>query len=73
MSKYSMLLFLVLTAVFSACNKDNYSEFTDSPVIEGYLRPGSNPEIKISRQIPFSDNVYYSDDDINFLEVELTC
>ena len=64
-------LLLILSGIFTACNKSDTSEFTDSPIVESYLRPGNNPAVKISRQIPFSTNVTYSADDINSLSVKI--
>jgi hypothetical protein len=67
-----ILLILLVTIGFTDCNKTDSSEFTDSPIIESYLRPGDYGRMKISRQIPFSSNVIYSDDDINALSIVMT-
>jgi hypothetical protein len=67
-----IIIFLIVYAGFTACNKTDNSEFTDSPIVESYLRPGDYPRVKISRQIPFSSNVKYSADDISALSVEIT-
>nr|WP_294859607.1 hypothetical protein [uncultured Fluviicola sp.] len=56
----------------AACKKSENSEFTDSPIIEAYLEPGNYLSVKISRQIPFSENVQYSDDDIDNLMLTVT-
>jgi hypothetical protein len=66
-----VLLFLLI-CVLSACIKNNYSEFTDTPIVESYLRPGDYFNIKISRQIPFSPDVTYSSDDINSVSVSVS-
>lgn len=55
-----------------ACEKSETSEFTDSPIIEAYLEPGNFLTVKISRQIPFSEHVQYSGDDINNLMLTVT-
>ncbi|PBQ34202.1 hypothetical protein CNR22_21320 [Sphingobacteriaceae bacterium] len=62
----------ILTAFLPACKKKEVSEFTDSPIIDGYLRPNDYLSVKISRQIPFSSDVKYSSDDINNLSVIIT-
>jgi len=48
-------------------------EFTDWPIIEAYLNPGTYFSMKVSRQVPFSESVTYSADDINNLEITLFC
>ena len=58
--------------VLISCSKET-APFTDTPILESYLLPGTNPLIKISRQIPFSSGVIYSNDDINDLQVRLSC
>jgi hypothetical protein len=67
-----ILLFLIVYIGFTACNKTDNLEFTDSPIVESYLLPGDYGRVKVSRQIPFSANVKYSSDDINALLIEIT-
>jgi hypothetical protein len=67
-----LILFFGLCTGFAACTKTGTSEFTDSPIIESYLRPGEHPIIKITRQVPFSSDVNYSTDDINSLSIKIT-
>jgi len=62
--------FAVLAIVLSGCSKP-YSEFTDIPVIEAYLRPGEYLTMSVRRQIPFSTDVEYSSDDINNLAITI--
>ena len=70
--KLKILLYIIMILCgFIACNKSDNSEFTDSPIVESYLTPGGYPQVKISRQIPFSSNVKYSSDDINALSVKI--
>lgn len=53
-----------------ACEKENItSKFEDVPVVEAYLKANNVFEMKISRQIPFTDEVDYSTDDINNLNI----
>ena len=63
------LLFLLIIA--AACDR-NYSEFTDTPIIESYLRPGDYLGLVVSRQIPFSADVDYSSDDLDNLIIKVT-
>jgi len=62
---------MIFTAI-TACTKSDNSEFTDSPIVESYLKPGDHPLIKITRQTPFVSNVNYSSDDINSLSIKIT-
>jgi hypothetical protein len=55
-----------------ACNDDNDMEFTDWPIIEAYLNPGMNFSVKVSRQVPFSDDVVYSEDNIDSLDLAVS-
>lgn len=65
-----LLSFLTLTL---SCKKETGAEFTDSPVLEAYLKPGNLLDVKISRQLPFSSDATYSSDDINNLSVAVVC
>lgn len=68
----SNITLLLLVSVLAACSDQNYSEFTDTPIIESYLRPGDYLNLQISRQIPFSSDVQYSSGDINKLIINVT-
>jgi len=57
--------------MISACEKDEESGFTDSPIVEAYLNAGDYFSVKVSRQVPFSSDVSYSEDDIDNLELML--
>lgn len=65
------ILFIVFSclALLSqlGCEKSAVSEFTDTPILEAYLEPGDYLTVKVSRQIPFSEGVQFSTDDINNL------
>src|SRR5512133_3779248 len=63
---------LLLVSVLAACSDQNYSEFTDTPIIESYLRPGDYLNLQVSRQIPFSSDVQYSSGYINKLIINVT-
>lgn len=52
-----------------SCEKSENKQFTDSPIVESYLLPGDFLNVKITRQIPFSDDPDYSADDINNLKI----
>jgi hypothetical protein len=62
---------ILAVSLFSCINRDN-SEFTDIPIVEGYLRPGDYAKLTVRRQIPFSSNITYSADDINNLSITIT-
>lgn len=66
----SFILFSIFSVI--GCEKEEKKEFTDRPIIESYLSPGDYLNIKLSRQIPFSSDVSYSDDDINNLTISVT-
>ncbi len=73
MKQILFLTFLCLTLLSQvSCEKSEVSEFDDTPIIEGYPRPGEYLTVKISRQIPFSGSVQYSNDDINNLTLTVT-
>jgi len=63
---------LLFSAGFLSCNKSENGEFTDTPIVESYLRPGEFPQVKVTRQIPFSTNVTYSADDLNSLSIRIS-
>ncbi|NVN93701.1 MAG: hypothetical protein HXX18_00315 [Bacteroidetes bacterium] len=67
-----IILLTVFTFVVSACEKENTIQFTDTPILEAYLKPGDYLNLKISRQIPFVSDIVYSADDINKLEITVT-
>ncbi len=66
-----LLLVLILLASLTACSKEE-SEFSDSPIVESFLEPGSCFSVNVSRQIPFISDVTYSSDDINNLAITVT-
>lgn len=67
----AFLLFIPFIFLCGSCRKET-AEFTDSPVIESYLKPGDALTVDIRRQIPFSSDVAYSADDIDNLTVQVT-
>jgi hypothetical protein len=69
--KVALTLSIFSLLVIAGCEKEEVSEFTDSPIIESYLEPGNYLNVKISRQIPFTSDVEYSSDDINNLAITL--
>jgi hypothetical protein len=66
------MVILILLSGLTACTKRDNSEFTDTPIIEAYLRPGDYMSLTVSRQIPFSSDITYSSDDINALTITVT-
>jgi hypothetical protein len=67
-----MKYLLSFLAILTACKKNEVSEFTDTPIVEAYLKPNDYLNVKISRQIPFSSNITYSSDDINQLSIQVS-
>ncbi len=72
-NRRSIFLFCSMLLFIAGCKKEENKEFTDSPIIESYLEPGNYFTVKISRQLPFSSGVSYSGDDINNLQLNVTC
>jgi hypothetical protein len=68
--KYILFIPLVLAV---SCKKDRISEFTDFPIIEAYLVPGDSARVKISRQVPFTSGVSYSEDNSDSLFITIDC
>lgn len=62
---------MLLSIFLSGCGKDNTQAYTDAPIIETYLEPGSYLSVKVSRQLPFLNEVEYSSDDINNLAISI--
>jgi hypothetical protein len=65
------ILPLVLLAI-SSCNKEEISEFTDTPIIESYLQPGDYLNVKIRKQTAFSSVDSSSDVNVDNLAVKVT-
>jgi len=70
MKSLKATIILFLFSLLVSCRKEA-QEFTDSPIIESYISAGGAVSVHITRQIPFTTDVVYSDDDINSLSVEL--
>lgn len=69
--KDGIFIFILLVVLIIGCKKEENQEFTDTPIIESYLKPDSFFNVIVSRQIPFSSDVNYSSDDINNLAVNV--
>jgi hypothetical protein len=54
-----------------SCQDKDEMEFTDWPIIEGYLSPGNVFTVRVSRQVPFSSDVEYSSDNIDSLAIDV--
>lgn len=67
-----IILSLLMISALTGCLKRNNSEFTDTPIIESYLRVGDYFNLKVRRQIPFSSDVQYSGDNIDSLIITVT-
>ncbi|MFH0896034.1 MAG: hypothetical protein V2A54_16495 [Bacteroidota bacterium] len=73
MKKIPFLLFVLFSCcIFISCDKNATNPaFEDIPVVEGYLFEGGFVKVKISRQVPYSSEATYSEDDINNLLVSV--
>lgn len=66
---------ILLVLILQSCKTDNNltSIYEDIPVIESYLNVGDTVRVKISRQVPFSeDNTAYSNENIDSLSLFIT-
>ncbi len=69
---YYIAMVILIGFKFSACTTDeNNPVFEDIPVVEAYLNVGQPFEVKVSRQIPYSENAVFSSDDLDALEVSI--
>lgn len=69
MNKIISLVFLLALV---SCKDTVVTGFQDKPVIESYLYADESPEVKVSKLIPFSSDMVFSDMDINKLDVSIT-
>jgi hypothetical protein len=61
----------IIILIIHGCDKGPDMEFTDWPIVEAYLIPGSPFLVRVSRQVPFSEDVEYSSDNIDSLTIEI--
>lgn len=66
---YKVFIPLIVSLSILGCNDEENIEFTDWAIIESYIHSGDYFNVSIKRQIPFSDGVTYSSDDINNLSI----
>ncbi|MDR1226238.1 MAG: DUF4249 domain-containing protein [Prevotellaceae bacterium] len=71
MKKIFVLPVFSLLLLFG-CEPTLVAEFQDKAVVESYLHAGNTPQVKISRLIPFRDDVSLSGEDINSLSITIT-
>lgn len=72
--KYSIIPSFILLGIlaFTACKKQvDAPVYNDQPVIEAYLQAGNIPVVKISHQAASTDQVVYSVDNLDSLQVIL--
>lgn len=69
----NILFFLIIPAVLvlPGCSKNSDSSFTDLPVVESYLIPGSRVSVKISQKTPYLEEVAAPTTDISRLNVKI--
>ena len=69
--KRFQIIAIILSIIFG-CSKENINrDFEDIPVVEGYLYAGKPLEIKVSRQVFYSNNVASSSDNLDSLFVSI--
>ena len=56
----------------ASCQPTLVAEFNDKAVVQAYLYADHAPEVKISKLIPFRDDVTFSDENIDRLTVTIT-
>lgn len=66
------LILLIFILAMVSCQKTDVAGFDDKPVVEAYLYADSIPVVKISKLIPFSDDMKFSNMDVTKLEVTIT-
>jgi hypothetical protein len=54
-----------------SCEKTEIAGFHDKPVVESYLYADISPVVKISKLIPFSEEMEFSDMDVNKLDISI--
>ena len=57
--------------LFSCSQENTTPPFEDIPVVEGYLHAGKSPEIKISRQVAYSNDTVSISDSLDSLFVKM--
>lgn len=62
---------LFLLNVLSSCQPTLLAEFDDRPVVESYIYANRAPLVQIRRLIPFRDDIVYSADHLDSLQVYL--
>jgi len=68
--KYQIIAFTIL--IISGCSKENIKpDFVDIPVVEGYLHAGQPIEIKVSRQVPYSNDAIFSSENLDSLSINI--
>jgi hypothetical protein len=66
------LAYLIILFSLTACQETALTGFQDKPVVESYLYAESTPSVKISKLIPFTSDMVFSDMDVNKLTVSIT-
>jgi len=70
--KHLRQIFPVVLLIISSCSKDEMSGFTDTPIIESYLKPGDYLNVRIRKQTAFSSVDSTSDVNVDNLAVTVT-
>ncbi|MDR0711375.1 MAG: DUF4249 domain-containing protein [Prevotellaceae bacterium] len=62
---------LIPLLLLSACEPTLIAEFQDIPVVEAYLYSDAPASVKISKLIPYRNDVTFSDEDVDRLHMEI--
>lgn len=68
---YLVFTLLVILLLWSCSSDDSCENYSDTPVVEGYITRGNSIKVKVMRQTPFYAEANVSDDDINNLHVSV--
>lgn len=71
--QFNMLFSIVVVFLWSCVSDDSSDNYSDTPVVEGYITQGNSIKVKVMRQIPFYAEANVSEDDINNLRVSVKC
>ena len=66
------IYFCITLLIMMSCQETVVTGFQDKPVIESYLYADESPSVKVSKLIPFTTDMVFSDMDVNKLLMDIT-
>ncbi len=66
------LLYILTCSILVACQPTLLAEFEDKPVVSCYLEPGVSPTLQVQKLIALRDDVEYSDENVDDLQITIT-